>query len=148
VKRAPAVVGGVALAALLLAGCAAGGGASEEPPVTDPTPTEQTDSGLDGRTEIPETYPLDEVPLIDGEVAFAIDLGTGWTVVIEAEDFAAGYGEAATLLEGVGFEAVANDASPQGTFGQFTTETYTVNISATDSPDFGNSVSYTVVLNG
>jgi hypothetical protein len=146
--RTAVALGGVALAALLLAGCSTGEGTAGTP-TTDPAPTDQTDTdtGLDGATEIPDSYPGDEVPLIDGEVAFAIDLGTGWTVVIVAEDFAAGYGEAADLLDAAGFDEVANDASPTGTFGQFTTETYTVNVSATDSPDFGNSVSYTVVLN-
>ena len=144
-----AIAVGVALAALLLAGCTGPGGGAP-----DPAPTEADaggtsgDEGTSSDVAIPPTFPRDEVPLIDGQVAFAIDLGTGWTVVIEAEDFAAGYGDAADLLDGAGFEVVANDASPQGTFGQFTSEKYTVNVSATDSPDFGNSVSYTVVIAG
>jgi hypothetical protein len=146
--RAPGAVG-VALAALLLAGCAAPVG--EAP---DPAPTEadaggtSADEGTSSDVAIPPTFPRDDVPLIDGEVAFAVDLGTGWTVVIEADDVAAAYGDAAELLDGAGFETVANDASPDGTFGQFTSEKYTVNVSATDSPDFGNSVSYTVVIAG
>ena len=146
--RAPIAVG-VALAALLLTGCTGPG--ADAP---DPAPTEadaggtSAEEGTSSDVAIPPTFPRDEVPLIDGEVAFAVDLGTGWTVVIEAEDFAAGYGQAAELLEGAGFETVANDASPDGTFGQFTSDEYTVKVSATDAPDFGNSVSYTVVIAG
>lgn len=145
--RAVAAPAALALVALLLVGCATAGGAEPDASESSVPPSTAPDSGTGGEVVIPATFPLDEVPLIDGDPVFAVDLGTGWTVIFPREDFAEGYGEAALLLDGVGFTAVANSASPEGTFGQFTTDTYTVNLTATTDPTYGPSVSYVVVLN-
>lgn len=61
------------------------------------------------------------MPLIEGDVAYSQDLGTGWVVYIHRDDFLAG----------------------------FTSDAYTVNLSAGDGADLGVglSVGYTVVKN-
>ncbi len=145
--RAIAAPAALAFAALLLVGCAAGADTETDSPESSAPTQPAPDSGTDGEVAIPATFPLDEVPLIDGDPVFAVDLGTGWTLIFPRDDFAEGYGEAALLLEGAGFSTVANNASSEGTFGQFTTEKYTVNLTATTDPTYGRSVSYVVVLN-
>ncbi|HWH97963.1 MAG TPA: hypothetical protein VNS80_06310 [Pseudolysinimonas sp.] len=140
-----AVATPVALAlALLLAGCTSGGTAEHESAA--PTSTVD-DSGSGQEVEIPASFPSDEVPLIDGTPLFAVDLGTGWSVIFARDDFIDGFDEAALLLEGAGFTAVANSESSDGNFGQFTTEKYTVNLTATIAPTYGPSVAYLVALN-
>ena len=146
--RAP-IAAGVALAALLLAGCA--GPVGDAP---DPAPTEADaggtsgDQGTSSDVAIPATFPRDDVPLVDGTPVFAVDLGTGWTVILASGDPAAGYADAKGLLEGAGFTAAVDTTTDDGSFGQFTSDEYTVNLTATDDPTYGDSVSYTVVITG
>jgi hypothetical protein len=132
---------------LALTGCGApapsggggdgGGGAA----TSGPAPAD----GGDGAPVIPATFPAD-VPLIDGDVVYGQDLGTGWVVYIHRDDFLAGYDEAKGLLTGAGFAGDTVNQDETGAFGQFTNDTYTVNLSAGDGADLGVglSVGYTV----
>lgn len=146
--RAASAVG-VALAALLLAGCAAPVGDAP-----DPAPTQadagggSDDEGTSSDVAIPPTFPRDDVPLVDGTPVFAVDLGTGWTVILASDDPAAGYVDAKGLLEEAGFTAAVDSTTDDGSFGQFTSDGYTVNLTATDDPTYGDSISYTVVITG
>jgi hypothetical protein len=56
-----------------------------------------------GEIGLPATFPSDEVPLIEGDLLFAQDLGTGWSVYVARDDFLGGYEEAAGLLTDAGF---------------------------------------------
>ena len=57
-------------------------------PSAAPDSSDSTDGDTGIATEIPATFPS-SVPLIDGEVAAGIDVGTGWSVVIKTDDLGA-----------------------------------------------------------
>ena len=108
-----------------------------------------TDPGT-GEATLPATFPTDQVPLIEGDIAYAQDLGTGWVVYIHRDDFLGGYDEAKGLLTGAGFAGDTINQDDTGAVGQFTSDLLTVNLSAGDGSDLGvgPSVGYTVVKNG
>jgi hypothetical protein len=149
---------GIAAAALLtsiaLTGCGgppapSGGNTGDNGAATSgPAPADGGDTGTD-ELSVPATYPQDDVPLIEGDVVFAQDLGTGWTIYIARDDFLGGYEEAKGLLTGAGFSGDTVNSDDTGAFGQFTTDAYTVNLQAGDFADLGvgPSVGYTVVKN-
>jgi len=149
-----AVLAGVVLAStLVLTGCSAPG--SPEPANTGDNgaatsgPVEEPVVGSGG-TVIPETFPSNDVPLIEGDVVYSQDLGTGWVVYIARDDFLGGYDEAKGLLTDAGFAGDTVGQDDTGAVGQFTSDAYTVNLSAGDGADLGvgPSVAYTVVKNG
>jgi hypothetical protein len=137
--------------ALALTGCGAaggGGGTTNDEGGSSSTPVPEEQPA--GELSLPETFPADQVPLIEGDLAYSQDLGTGWVVYIHRDDFVGGYDEAKSLLLDAGFagETVGQDGT--GAVGQFTTDLLTVNLSAGDGADLGvgPSVGYTVVKNG
>ena len=148
---------GVALAAVvlipaMLAGCSGptptpantgGGGAA----TSGPAPADG--GGTGGELALPATFPAAYVPLIEGDLVYAQDLGTGWVVYIHRDDYNAGYEEAKGLLTGAGFSGDTINQDDTGSTGQFSNESYTVNLSAGDGADLGVglSVGYTVVKN-
>lgn len=142
-KRAAVVLAAV----LLLAGCAAPSTGGDTDPSAAPDTSDSGDSGDTGiATEIPATFPAG-IPLIDGEVAAGIDVGTGWSVVIKTDDLAAAYADASTKLKGAGFTAdTETDSGAAGAFGQFQNAEFTVQVTAADSMDYGPSVTYLVVI--
>jgi hypothetical protein len=138
-------------AAVLLVGCS----------ITPPSgPSGGTDGGttsseapgdgdLGDFVTLPETFPSADVPIIDGDIAFAVDLGTGWSLVIPVADTDAAFADASTKLLGAGFEnQIESTTTADGSFGVFTTDTYQINLTATDTADFGPAVSYVVVITG
>ncbi|MEO8261782.1 MAG: hypothetical protein ABI566_04360 [Pseudolysinimonas sp.] len=156
--RLAALAAAALLASLVLTGCGApsGGGstgdngAATSGPADEGTDGDSSDgSGLEGQTTLPATYPSADVPLIEGDVVYAQDLGTGWVVYIARDDFNAGYDEAKGLLTGAGFAGDTVNQDDTGAFGQFTSDAYTVNLSSGDGADLGvgPSVGYTVVKN-
>jgi hypothetical protein len=112
-------------------------------------PAPQPGTGT-GEIALPATFPSDEVPLIEGDLLFAQDLGTGWSVYVARDDFLGGYEEAAGLLTGAGFAGGMVNQDATGAFGNFTSDAYTVNLQAGDFADLGigPSVGYTVVKQG
>ena len=145
----------VILASLALTGCGgapapSGGNTGDNGAATSgPAPADGGDEGT-AEQSIPENFPRDEIPLIEGDVVFAQDLGTGWTIYIARDDFLGGYEEAKALLTGAGFSGDTVNSDATGAFGQFTSDAYTVNLQAGDFADLGvgPSVGYTVVKNG
>ncbi len=135
-------------AALALAGCTTGasssGGSATDSSSTTDAPS--TDSGLSGYVGMPETFPAD-VPVIEGDVLFGVDLGTGWSIVVQADDPAAAYTDASAKLTTAGYTADVSSTSDDGSFGSFIGTEYTVQVTATDSVDYGPSVQYTVIKN-
>jgi hypothetical protein len=159
VTRLTLVVGSVVLAGVLLTGCAAAGPSQGDPVPT--TPVDQSDDsgdngGADGgdstglvQGEIPDTYPREDVPLVEsGEVVFAVDLGTGWTVIFASDDPLADFVTARDELVGAGFTVATEDANDEAAFAQLQGQGYTVNLSAGNDRTYGDVVSYTVVLTG
>ena len=145
------------VASLALTGCSFTGGSSGQPGSTGGSSPESSSSadGGSGGTEAPlegfegkpETFPS-EVPIISGDVAFGVDLGTGWSVVVKTDDVVAAYQDAEGRLTGAGFTSQLSSTTDEGSFGSFENDKYTVQVTATDSADYGPSVTYVVVLKG
>jgi hypothetical protein len=130
-----------AAAVLLIAGCTAPPGIGQG---SDPAPSSNGD-GTGVAKEIPATFP-DDIPLIDGEVAAGVDVGTGWSVVILTGDIPASYDEATSALEAAGFAEDYSQISDDGSFGQYTNAQYSVQVTGIDQPDYGPSITYLVVV--
>jgi hypothetical protein len=149
---------GLALAAvLLLSGCSFG---PLLPVPAGGTGGDSSSSGGDGSGDsgdapleplpgaaIPATFPTD-VPLIDGPIAFGMDLGTGWSVIITATDLGGGYDDAKGRLLAAGFTSQMDSTTEDGSFGLFTNDKYQINLTASDDAQYGTAVSYVVVLKG
>jgi len=146
-------------ASAILAGCSiapsspatgggtSGGGQSGQSDGGTTTTDPGSDTSLDDYQGAPANFPTD-VPLIEGDVAFGIDLGTGWTVVIPVGDLAAGYADASTRLTSAGFAAQVDSTSAEGSIGVFTNDRYQINVTASATADYGDAVTYVVVLRG
>jgi hypothetical protein len=151
------------LAASALAGCSgpnastggnAGGnqGGSEtssNAPSDAPSPADTgTGDGSDPNAYvIPATFPKD-VPIIEGDVVFSADLGTGWLLWLARDDFNAGYEEAKGMLTDAGYTGDTAAQADEGSVGQFANDKYTITLTSGDDSTYGKAVSYTVVLNG
>lgn len=166
--RTSALVGVLLAASLTLTGCSgmlggggaggtggggqsgsSGGGSTSTDPGTDggSDSGDGTGTGLEGYEGKPATFPGD-VPIIDGEIPFGVDLGTGWTVIVVADDIAAAYQDAESRLTGAGYTSQLSSTTDDGSFGSFENDKYTIQVTATDSADYGPSVTYVVVLKG
>ncbi|MCU1440215.1 MAG: hypothetical protein JWP85_1212 [Rhodoglobus sp.] len=97
---------------------------------------------------LPESFPSEEIPIIDGKVELGVDLGTGWSLLIRVDDTEAAFADASAKLKAAGFEAVAEQSAPEGSFGVFENDKYQVQLTATDTPDGGPSANYVVVIKG
>jgi hypothetical protein len=152
--RLAGIAAAVLVASIALTGCGSpipsgGGNTGENGAATSGPADEGTDGGDTGEATLPATFPSDDVPLIEGDIAYSQDLGTGWVIYIHRDDFNAGYEEAKGLLIDAGFAGDTANQDDTGAFGQFTTDAYTVNLSSGDGADLGvgPSVGYTVVKN-
>jgi hypothetical protein len=114
----------------------------------DPTTESPGDVDLGELGGLPETFPSDEIPIINGDVALGVDLGTGWSLLIRVDDTEAAFADASAKLTAAGFETVAEQSAPEGSFGVFENDKYQVQLTATDTPDGGPSVNYVVVIKG
>jgi hypothetical protein len=153
--RLAGVAAAFLISALALTGCggavpSTGGNTGDNGAATSGPADQGTDGGDTGELAVPDTFPTDQVPLIEGDVVYAQDLGTGWVVYIARDDFNGGYDEAKGLLLDAGFSGDTINQTDDGSVGQFTTNLLTVNLSAGDGTDLGvgPSVGYTVVKNG
>ena len=148
-RRTRIALGAAILVSALLVGCSApgagepGGGSTDDPAVSGPAP-----EGGDPTAQLPATFPP-EIPLVEGEVLEASDLGTGWVVLFGVDDAIASFNSGADALAASGFEEVQRSTNETEGFGNFTNDLYTVQLSAnTDYPGYGQAVSYTVVKRG
>jgi hypothetical protein len=153
VIRVPLAACAVVLTGILLTACGAGGPSLNGSNPAPTSPVEQGDDGGDDtglvQNQIPDTYPRDDVPLVEsGEVVFAVDLGTGWTVIFASDDPVADFATARDELVGAGFTVATEDANETAAFAQLQEPGYTVNLSANNDPTYGDVVSYTVVRTG
>lgn len=150
------LLAGLGLAAsLTLSGCAGipslgGTGGDGQSGTSDSDTTDDTDSNdidLDQFAGVPDTFPSD-IPIISGDVPMGIDLGTGWSVIIQVDDTAAAYEEAKGKLLSAGFTAVTDSTTADGSFGVFDSDKYQLQLTGSDTADYGAALSYVVVLKG
>jgi len=97
--------------------------------------------------EVPDTFPS-EVPLPDLDVVFALDLGTGWSVVFGTDDLEGDFEDVVELYEGDGWEVLSQAASDGTVFAVFNNDDYQVQLSGTEdeSPDYdGPVLAFTVI---
>ena len=163
-RRRPVVLVGLVglglAASLSLTGCFApptitaggtgGGGQSgqSDGSQVDESSSSGSSSGTEGFEGLPAGFPSDEIPLIAGDVAFGIDLGTGWTVVIPVADGPSAFADASARLTGAGYESLAEQTQPEGSFGVFQNDKYQVQLTIADTNDFGLAATYVAVLRG
>jgi fermentation-respiration switch protein FrsA (DUF1100 family) len=157
------IVGVVLAASLALTGCSgifgggsggSGGtggngqsGASDGRTSAAAEPSTDDSTGLEGYEGKPTTFPGD-VPIIDGDIPFGVDLGTGWTVIVAADDLVAAYQDASGRLTGAGYTSQVSSTTDDGSFGSFDNDKYTIQVTATDNSEYGPSVTYVVILKG
>lgn len=150
-KRLPLVL--LIAGALALAGCSApstptgGSDGSGDSGTTQETPNgESSDSGLP--TDIPDTWPS-EVPIPDGEIVGALDLGTGWAATVKVDDPKAAFDETAAALKSEGFEVLQETSSDAGSLGVYENDKMQVQVSgALDDGIDGKVWHVTIVLKG
>ena len=153
---------GLGLAAsLLLGGCsffgpgntATGGGtggdgqSGQSGGGTEPSPAPMDDGPVDF-VGLPTTFPTSEIPIIDGDIPFAVDLGTGWTVMVQIDDIAADFADASQKLKDAGFDVLTETSTADASFGAFENATYQVQLTSTDAGEFGLTATYLVVIKG
>lgn len=110
-------------------------------------PSTDDSTGLQGYEGKPPTFPAD-VPIIDGDVPFGIDLGTGWTVIVKADDLVAAFQSATDKLTAAGYTSLMSSTTDDGSFAAFDNDKYSVQVTATDNSEYGSSLTYLVVLKG
>jgi hypothetical protein len=142
-------------AALLLGGCSLLPQPSDFIGDSGSSSDESDSSGDGGETiddnpfldhEVPDTFPAD-VPLPDLDVAFSLDLGTGWSVVFNADDLESDFADVVQTYESDGWEVVSQASNDDTTFAVFNSDDYQVQVSGTtDSSDYdGPVLAFTVV---
>lgn len=135
--RTPAAALSVGLAlALALTGC---GGV---------TPTADSGSGsgsgdttdTSGSTEVtlPDGFPSDEVPIIDGTIVAANHPGNIWAVWVASDDLAGDMEAATTLLLNAGYANVITTDE----YRNFHGTKWQVHVTAKDDPTYGSTIAY------
>ena len=137
---------GVALAtALTLAGCASPAPSSDPGLPTDTSSGTDTTGGDSGgtssgseTTQLPEGFPSDKVPIIDGTILHASHPGNIWAVWIASSDLPGDMQKATQLLVDAGYEnVIVTDG-----YRDFHGTEYQVHVTAADDPKFGPSIAY------
>ena len=151
-RIAPLVATLAVAAALLLGGCSV---LPQPSDFTDRSDTsdnsgEGSDETIDDNPlvdqEVPATFPSD-VPLPDLDVAFSLDLGTGWSVVFTANDLESDFSDVVETYEDDGWEVISQASNDDTVFAVFNNDSYQVQVSgSTDSNDYdGPVLGFTVV---
>lgn len=138
-KRIPAALGSALLSiAVLTAGCGSDdleiqtddGSVKVSRDGEDITIEGEDGSAVIGGASLPEDYPRDEVPIIDGKITagVSVDQGTrGWSVTLEVKgDAAAVEADAAKLLTDKGFTRSVTSNAGGLRYSSFESPTYRV----------------------
>lgn len=143
--RSPRLVilgAGVLLAtALTLAGCASPSPSSDTGIPSDSSSDTATDGGNSvgsESTQLPDGFPSDKVPLIDGTILNATHAGNIWAVWIASSDLPGDMAKATQLLVDAGYENVIAGTE----YSDFHGSEYQVHVTAKDDPTWGPSVAY------
>ncbi len=137
---------------LALGGCSTGGtpsgassgSSSSSGGHSSPSPSASSHDSATGDATLPDSFPKDAVPLIDGTLLYTADLGTGWIVFIKADDFGSGYQDASGKLTDAGFSKSQEVVTDQGDVAGFSNDTYQIVVTAGTDATYGKAVSYTV----
>ena len=95
---------------------------------------------------LPSNFPTADVPIIDGQIVYSADLGSGWLVWVHASDFSSAYTTARDALTSAGYTGEDAAVTSQGSVGQYSNTKYQVTLTAGHDADYGDAVSYTVVV--
>lgn len=139
-SRAAALGVGLALAlTFALTGC----GDDTPPGANDPgTSTDSGDGSDSGGVTLPDGFPSDEVPIIDGPLAEATHAGNIWAVWVSVDDPAAGMAAATQLLVDAGYDNVIAGEE----YSDFHGSKWQVHVTAKDDPTYGKTVAYSFYL--
>jgi hypothetical protein len=99
------------------------------------------------KATLPASFPTD-IPLVGNDYAYALTVSdSSWAVLVRVDDAKSGFAKASDLLTGAGFEKNSDIGGEGGgvSLGLFTTDTYTIQMTASTDPEFGPIVKYTVV---
>lgn len=109
-----------------------------------------TDVDLGGG-ELPDGFPTDAVPVIDGEIVYgagmAVDGGQAWAVMVKVADRDAAYAEVKQLLTDAGFETTMESSAEGGAFAIFTSDAYVAQVTVGESGADGVVAQYAVTAN-
>ena len=106
---------------------------------TDTSTSTSTDSG-DGTAAVtlPDGFPSDAVPIIDGETVEANHPGNIWAVWIASDDLKGDMEAATALLVNAGYENVIVTDE----YRNFHGSQYQVHVTAKDDPTYGSTIAY------
>lgn len=168
-KRPQLALASAVLAVLVLSGCstddlveraaersveeAGGGDADIDLDLDSGDVSVSTDEGsFSSGSSLPDDFPTDEVPLVDGTILQAARSdtpeGMGYVVLVEVDGSLDDVlGQAEELLVGAGFEQDPSTVEMQGmSFLQYLKEPYTVTVQAAEMAEATTSLNYIVVL--
>ena len=138
--RAAALGVGLALTlTVALTGC---GPTVTTTPGSPDTSTGSGDCSGDTTATLPDGFPSDEVPIIDGTLVEANHPGNIWAVWVASDDLVAGMANATQLLVDAGYENVI--ATPE--YSDFHGTKWQVHVTAKDDPTYGKTVAYSFYL--
>jgi hypothetical protein len=145
-KLLPAIVGFGLATSLVLSSCSLiphvpnlGGGNTSNGGSSDGTGTQ--------RVSLPAGFPSD-VPLVGTDYAYALKVSdSSWGVFVRVDDATTGFQKASDLLVGAGFtkNEVIGGTSNGVSIGAFTNGTYSIQLNASPSKEYGPVVQYVVV---
>ncbi|MGX5681534.1 hypothetical protein [Schumannella luteola] len=139
----PTIAGGVGGSQ---GGGQSGGGEQDPRPTTEPdapdAPAPDT-PGIPDMTQLPASFPAD-VPIVEGDVVLAVDMGSGWTVILAVGDTQSAFADASGRLTGAGFTAVVEQSGASGSIGSYTGGEYDVQVTTSDAGADGPTITYVV----
>jgi hypothetical protein len=91
---------------------------------------------------LPDGFPSDEVPIIDGTLVKATHAGNIWAVWVATDDPPTGMAAATHLLVDAGYENVIATAE----YSDFHGSKWQVHVTAKDDPTYGKTVAYSFYL--
>jgi hypothetical protein len=123
---------------LLLSGCAASPSTEHG---AEPAAAAHGEEGEETYAFLPLSFPVDDVPLVDGELLNVSQSGGIWSIWYESHDLSGDLAAAASLLLGAGYEQ--NVADPA--YGEFADAHYMLRVVASESDTYGPSLYYMIL---
>lgn len=107
-----------------------------------------TDVDLGGAGSLPDGFPEDAVPVIDGEIVYGggvgVEGGQAWAVMVKVTDRDAAYAEVKQLLTDAGFTTSMESNAEGGAFALFSSDAYAVQVTVGESGADGVVAQYAV----
>lgn len=115
-------------------------GYSDEP--LDGDGTGEDSSEVD-TTVVPASFPA-EIPLYNGDVAFAVELDAGWSVLLRTSNLNADFDAACTQLAAAGFVNTNYQREGELSSASFTGTMYLIEFTGGENPEHGPVLDYMV----